>query len=198
MTHLLLSFLHHYGYLAVALFMIAEGCGIPLPAGVMLVTAAAVAARGTLSIWGVALASTLGGIIGGSAGYAIGVYGGLPLVRRYGQHVGIDKSKLERTRRFFARRGFSAAVFGRLIPFSRPLVPMVAGTMEMSIWRFTAANALGSLVCAAFYGLLGYEFGRDLPALEHHVALATITLAVIAIVAGAVWYYRSRTHHART
>ena len=40
-THTLADLLGTYGYVIVALFLIAEGCGIPFPAETMLVTAAA-------------------------------------------------------------------------------------------------------------------------------------------------------------
>ena len=69
MSHTLADLLGTYGYVIVALFLIAEGCGIPFPAETMLVTAAAVASHGTLSIWGIGVAAVIGGVVGGSAGY---------------------------------------------------------------------------------------------------------------------------------
>src|SRR5947209_10737605 len=77
--------LHRFGYAAVALFMVSEGCGIPLPAETILVTAAAFASRGVLSIWWVGVAGAVGGIVGGSAGYGIRAWGGLALLRRFGR-----------------------------------------------------------------------------------------------------------------
>lgn len=186
------SLLQHYGYAAVALFMIAEGCGIPLPAETILVTAAAFAARGTLSLWGVIVAGTIGGIVGGSAGYGIGVKGGLPFLRRYGGKMHIGEERLDRARLFFASRGAAAAFLGRFVALLRMVVPMLAGVARMSFTRFSVYNAAGSAVAAAVYGLLGYEFGRDLPALEEHLKLATLALVVIGAVAGGVWWLRRR------
>jgi membrane protein DedA with SNARE-associated domain len=108
MTHTLADLLGSYGYVIVALFLIAEGCGIPFPAETMLVTAAAVASHGTLSIWGVGIAAVFGGVIGGLAGYLIGAQGGLRLLRRYGKKVHIDEERLARSLRFFERRGLWA------------------------------------------------------------------------------------------
>lgn len=184
MLHHLAHLLNHYGYVAVAAFMIAEGCGIPLPAETMLVTAAAYAARGQLSAWGVMLAGTFGGIAGGSLGYLIGARGGLPLLRKYGGRVRVDDAKIARAQAFFRERGGSAAFLGRFIALLRMIVPMLAGVAHMPLVRFSAYNAAGALVASLGYTFLGYQFGRDLPALEHHLTLVTLGLAVAILVAG--------------
>jgi len=190
MTHTLADLLNSYGYVIVALFLIAEGCGIPFPAETMLVTAAAVATRGTLSIWGVGIAGVIGGVIGGMAGYLIGAQGGLRLLRRYGKKVHIDEARLTRSRRFFERRGLWAVFLCRFIGWVRIIVPMLAGISHMPFARFAAANAAGSIVSAAAYAALGYLFGRDLPTLEHHLTEATI--AGIALVVLWLLYTRLR------
>jgi membrane protein DedA with SNARE-associated domain len=184
--------LHRFGYAAVALFMVAEGCGIPLPAETMLVTAAAFASRGLLSIWGIGLAGALGGIVGGSAGYGIGAWGGLPLLRRFGRKVGIDETKLDRAREFFGERGLWAAFAGRFVAFLRLIVPMLAGVTGISFARFSIANALGAVASAALYAFLGYQFGKDLPALEHHLLLTSIGVFALLVVAITVSRVRER------
>ena len=172
----------HYGAVIVALAMIVEGCGIPVPAETILVTAAALAARGELSIWTIALGGALGGIAGGAAGYWIGASGGMRLVRRFGAKMRIDEAKLERARRFFARRGLFAVFLCRFIGFVRIFVPMVAGVTRMPFGRFLTANVAGAIVSAASYAALGWFFGRDLPALEHHLTEATV-VAIALIIA---------------
>jgi membrane protein DedA with SNARE-associated domain len=186
--HFLSGLLVRYGYAVVALFMIAEGCGIPFPAETMLVTAAALASRGKLSLWGVGIAGALGGIVGGSAGYVIGAQGGLRLIRRYGARMHVDEPRLLRARKFFERRGLWAAFLCRFVGFLRIVVPMLAGVARMPISRFSAANAAGAIASAVAYCALGYLFGRDLPALEHH--LTRVTLVIVALLA--VWLVVTR------
>ena len=53
--------LHRYGSGAVVAFFVLEGSGIPVPSETMLVTAAAFAAHGKLSLHIVLLAATIGG-----------------------------------------------------------------------------------------------------------------------------------------
>ena len=194
MTHTLADLLSSYGYVIVALFLIAEGCGIPFPAETMLVTAAAVASHGTLSIWGVGIAAVIGGVIGGMAGYLIGAQGGLRLLRRYGKKVHIDDERLARSRRFFERRGLWAVFICRFIGWVRIIVPMLAGIAHMPFGRFAAANAAGSVASAVAYSALGYLFGRDLPKLEHHLTEATI----IGIGLVVLWLVYTRMRAGRT
>ena len=193
MTHTLAELIGRYGYAIVALFMVAEGCGIPVPSATTLVTAAALASRGTLSIWGVGIAGAIGGVVGGMAGYLIGAQGGVRLVRRYGKKLHMDQDRLARTRRFFERRGLWAVFGCRFIGVVRIFVPMFAGIAHMPFARFSAANAAGSVGTAAAYATLGYVFGRDLPNLEHHITEATL-IGVGLIV---LWFVYTRVRARR-
>jgi membrane protein DedA with SNARE-associated domain len=179
----LASLLGRYGYAIVALFLIAEGCGIPVPSATMLVTAAALASSGTLSIWGVGIAAAVGGVVGGTAGYFIGELGGQRLIRRYGKKLRIDDERLANARKFFERHGLWAAFLARFLAFLRIVVPMFAGVARMPFPSFSAANTAGAIASAATYCALGWFFGRDLRALEHH--LTRLTLTVLALLA--IW-----------
>src|SRR5690349_4431839 len=92
-NHTVAELLGKYGYAVVALFFVAEGCGIPVPSATTLVTAAALASGAALSIWGVGIAGAVGGVVGGMAGYLIGAQGGVRLVRRYGKKLHIDQER---------------------------------------------------------------------------------------------------------
>src|SRR5580765_52415 len=58
------------------------------------------------AFWGfvaVSLAGTIGYLIGSLIGWAIGRYGGRPLLERHGRWVHLDAEKLERAEAWFAR-----------------------------------------------------------------------------------------------
>lgn len=179
MPDALTDLLARYGSILVALVFLLEGCGIPVPSATTLVTAAALAARGTLSIWAVAIGAALGGTAGGLAGYAIGAQGGMRLVRRYGARMRIDDEKLVRARRFFTQRGAWAVFLSRFVGVVRIVVPMIAGVAHMPFARFLVANAAGAIGTAAGYAALGWFFGRDLPKLRHHVTEATLVVVAV-------------------
>lgn len=194
MTHILVDLIGRFGYVIVALFFIAEGCGIPVPSATLLVTAAALTSGGTLSIWGVGIAGAIGGVLGGMVSYLIGAQGGLRLVRRYGARLHIDQQRLTRTRSFFERRGLWAVFISRVIGVARIFVPMFAGIARMPFGRFNVANVAGSVLTAVVYGTLGYLFGRDLPALEHHITEAMLIGAAVIVL----WFVYTRVRARKT
>src|SRR5205823_5253594 len=83
-----------YGYVLVVLFLFIEGAGVPVPGETVLVTAAALAGRGTLSLAGVIVVSWVGTVLGEHAGYWIGLRGGSAFLARYGKWVGLNEKRL--------------------------------------------------------------------------------------------------------
>jgi len=178
--------LESYGYLALFVLVGLESLGIPLPGETGLLTAAAYAATGHLSIVAVVVAAALGAITGDAAGYWIGRTGGLALVRRYGRFWRLNDTKLERARDFFRRHGGKTVFLGRFVSLLRMFAALLAGVTRMPYGRFTLYNATGGLCWATLFGSLGYAFGRSLPQLEHAVGQAGALLALFAAVLVAV------------
>ena len=188
--------IHHlletYGYLAVLLLVGLESLGIPLPGETALLTAAAYAAAGHLSIGGVIGAAALGAILGDAGAYWIGRTGGLALVRRYGRLLRVDDAKLERAQVFFRRHGGKTVFLGRFVSLLRMLAALLAGVTRMPYGRFTTYNVSGGICWALMFGGLGFAFGRRLPQLEHAVGqagalIALLAALVVAIVVGGRW-----------
>jgi membrane protein DedA with SNARE-associated domain len=187
----------HYGYLIVALFLFVEGAGLPVPGETALVTAAALAGRGTLSLVGVIIAGCAGTIAGGHAGYWIGARGGAALVKRHGRWFGVTEKRLERTHEFFAHHGAKTVALGRFVAFVRSFVGIFAGVSGMPMGKFAAYNALGGSVWVATFSVLGYAFGKNLPRLVRYMGRVSLLLAIlIAFIVLAVfgwrWFQRNR------
>src|SRR4029077_4625537 len=90
-----------YGYVVLFFLVGAESLGIPLPGETALVTAAAWAALGHLSICGVVATAIAAAILGDNGGYWIGRSGGIPLVRRFGRFIHLKQSPPRPPRRLF-------------------------------------------------------------------------------------------------
>src|SRR3954470_15547877 len=93
--------LARYGYIFIALFMFIESIGIPIPGESVLITAAAVAGSGALSVFGVFFAALTGNVLGGMTGYWMGVRGGQAIIARFGRWLRIDDARLARANEFF-------------------------------------------------------------------------------------------------
>lgn len=187
----------HYGYVLVALFLAVEAAGVPVPGETALVTAAALAGRGTLSIFGVVIAGCLGTIAGGHVGYWIGLRGGTAFVEGHGKWIRLTPARLEKTHKFFEHHGAKTVLLGRFIAFVRSFVGIFAGISRMPARVFAAYNALGGAIWVLSFSVLGYAFGRNLPRLVHYIGRVSLLLAIlIALVAGVVvawkWFEKNR------
>lgn len=182
MTDVLGQWIAQYGYVVVALVVAAEGVGVPLPGETALLTAAAFAARGQLSIAGVIAAATLGTVLGGTGGYWIGRTGGIALIHRAGKWVGLDDRGLQRAHDFFTKHGSKTVFVARFVALLRIASGLLAGAAEMPFGTFSLYNALGGLTWSVVIGLLGYEFGQHLHRLDNAVGRwALIALAVVLV-----------------
>jgi membrane protein DedA with SNARE-associated domain len=155
-----------YGYLAVALAVMAESMGIPLPGETLLLFGAAYAGAGHLDVRGVILAAAFGAIVGDTIGYWIGYWGGRAFLDRYGHVLHIKRRYLTLAEAFFARYGGKTVFFGRFIAILRTCSAFLAGVSHMPYGRFMVFNAAGGLVWALTFGWLGAAFGSQWPLIE--------------------------------
>src|SRR5256886_4414328 len=187
-----------YGYVVLFSLVGLESLGLQLPGETALVTAAAFAALGHLSIYGVGTTAVAAAVIGDNGGYWIGRKGGIALVRRYGRFLHLNEAHIERARHFFGRHGPPTVFMGRFIALLRTWTAVLAGAARMPYGRFMLYNALGAVCWAGVVGALGYMFGRNLPRLEQYIGQASLAGALlVALIVGLVlgwrWFERNRT-----
>jgi membrane protein DedA with SNARE-associated domain len=115
-----------------------------------IVGVAAIAGAGDAKqMWFVVAASTLGGAVGDAMLYWFG--------RRYQTRVGelwpFSKRPhlLEKSTAFFKKWGEGAVILGRFLGPVRLGAPVVAGTMQMSWYRFLGATILAAFAWAVVY-----------------------------------------------
>jgi membrane protein DedA with SNARE-associated domain len=192
-AHHLTRLLQSYTYPVLLLLVLLESLGVPLPGEIALVTAAAYASSGHISITIVIALAALGASVGGVLGYWIGIKGGLPLVTRYGGYVGVKKSHVDRAHAFFERNGSKTILFGRFVAILRTWAAIVAGAAAMSFTKFVTYNTIGSIVWAIVFGLLGFYFGRDLPLLEKYISRVSFGVLVVAVVGIALFFLLKRS-----
>ena len=193
-AHHIARLLQLYTYPGRVLLVLLESLGVPWPGEIALVTAAAYASHGSISIYAVIALAAAAASIGGILGYWIGIKGGLPLVTRYGAYVGVRPSHVEKAHAFFERYGSRTILFGRFIAILRTWAAVVAGAAFMSFPTYVTYNTIGSIAWAIVFGSLGYFFGRDLPLLEAYISRASFGVLIVGAMAVAisVWIRRRK------
>jgi membrane protein DedA with SNARE-associated domain len=169
-------------YLIVGAIIGVESLGIPLPGEVVLVSAALFAAGGQASIWWVAIAGSLGAIVGDSIGYAIGRRGGRDFLerlgRRFPKHLG--PRQLARAERTFHRWGVMAIFFGRFVALLRVLAGPISGALRIPYPKFLAANVAGGIIWAAGTAFAVFALGKVAEQWLSRFPWAALAAAVLA------------------
>ncbi|MBA3488565.1 MAG: DedA family protein [Longispora sp.] len=180
-------------YLVVGGVIGLESMGIPLPGEVTLISASLMAARELVSPWGVAIAASLGAIIGDSIGYAIGRRGGRPLLerlgRRFPKHLG--PAHLAKAEHTFKRWGVWAVFFGRFVALLRILAGPLAGALHVPYPKFLLANATGGLVWAFGTVWAVYALGEVVEKWFKGFSWVALLVALVFGL-GTSWYLKRR------
>lgn len=147
-------YVREYGVIAIIVIIYLESFGAPLPAETALIGAAALAARGDVSIIQLFAGAWAAAVAGDTTGFLIGRMGGSRLLRRYGRLVKLTPERLDAMEKLFARRGAWIVVTARFVAILRQLNGIVAGSVLMPWRSFLIANMIGA---AAWSGL--WTFG---------------------------------------
>jgi len=134
--------------------------------------------------------ATIGAVVGSLAGYAIGAWGGRPLLDRYGRYVHIKPEDLDRADEWFLRYGDWAVLIARLVPLLRALINYPAGVARMPLGRFILFSTLGSLPWNAALLLAGYLLGENYDHLYEAIRPYELVIYAIVIVGLAYVLYR--------
>ena len=117
-----------YGYWAVGGALLLENTGIPVPGETILLLASFLAfSAHELQLWGIILIGTVAATLGDNLGFALGYYGGRPLLARYQSIFRIQSSTLVRGERLFARYGAATVFFARFVFGMRIIAGPLAG-----------------------------------------------------------------------
>ncbi|HUB95001.1 MAG TPA: DedA family protein [Stellaceae bacterium] len=180
------------GYAGILLMMAIESACIPLPSEIIMPFSGYLVSTGRFDLALVATAGAIGCNVGSTVAYAVGAYGGRPLVERWGGYVLVGRHELALAERFFARYGGITVFIGRLLPVIRTFIALPAGIARMPQLRFQLYTFLGSwpwCYALAYIGAkLGQRWDSD-PRLKEifHRFDAVILIVLLAAAAWYVW-----------
>ncbi|MEV0050910.1 DedA family protein [Saccharopolyspora shandongensis] len=174
--------------LAVAL----ENLFPPIPSEVILPLAGFAASRGTMSLLGAILWTTLGSLVGAVVLYYLGAWLGRDRTRAIAAKLPLVKvSDVDRTEAWFARHGTKAVFLGRMVPIFRSFISLPAGVERMRMPAFLLLTALGSLIWNTALVLAGYLLGQSWWIVESYVGIFQ-KVVVVAVVVAVVWFVAAR------
>ena len=140
-----------------------------------------------------ALAGTLGYLAGALVGWAIGRYGGRPLLEQHGRWFHLSPERLDRAEAWFGRWGSLGVLLGRITPVIRSFVSIPAGVFEMRLVPYTLLTLVGSAVWAFAFAGAGYGLGTSYSGFDHgfHYVEYAVVAGVLLLLAYLVYRWRA-------
>jgi membrane protein DedA with SNARE-associated domain len=169
--------------------------GFVLPGETAVILGGVIASQGNVNVVLMIVVASTAAIAGDSVGYEVGRVIGprllsiRPLRRR---HTGVEKA-----RDFIRRWGAWAVILGRLTAFLRAVVPGLAGMGGMHYPRFLMANAIGGIIWATGFTLLGYFLGSTYKTVLSQSTWAAAGFAALVVVVLVLLRVRSHVRERR-
>jgi membrane protein DedA with SNARE-associated domain len=185
------------GYVGIVLLMAIESACIPLPSEIIMPFSGYLVSTGRFELWLVATAGALGCNVGSTIAYAVGYWGGRPLVEKWGGYVLMSRRDLALVDRFFARFGGITVFVCRLLPVVRTFIALPAGIARMPQAKFQIYTFLGSWPWCFALAYIGAKLGErwDSDPELRNVMHRFDFVIVAALVVGIAWYVRRHWQH---
>lgn len=189
-----------HGYLWLFLAALLERIGLPLLTTPLVVAAGAVAGMGGMNLLWIIVLTVVASEIGDWLWYELGRSRGASVLRLLCKVSLEPDSCVRKSEDAFGRHSATSLIWSKFVFGIGRLAAPVAGLSGTSRRRFLVFNAVGSLLWAACFALVGYVPARKLPIdvlLEETAGWLALILAA-ALIANIVWKYIQRERFIRS
>jgi len=192
LAHLIGYALVRWGYLALAVALIGEDAGLPLPGETVLMLASFLAHKSTgLSLPWLILVGIAAAIMGDNIGFFAGRWFGPRLLgwMRKKLHMEEDiATAIDQIR----RHGPATVFWSRYIFGLRTLAGPVAGALGMEWKPFLLFNALGAITWVTAMAVAGYAFAARFQSLLSYFAKASCVISASIFAVGYIYWRRRK------
>lgn len=180
------------GYPGIFFLMAGESALLPIPSEIVLPFAGFLIYSAKMSFWLVAITAIFGQIFGSIIAYAIGYYGGRPLVLSYGKYVFLSRKKFERVEDWFTKYGAPAIFFTRLMPLVRTVISFPAGIARMKFKKFLAFSIAGIIPWTILLIYIGFKLGEFWVSTIDFFSKFQLLVVIFALAFIGWWIWKAR------
>jgi len=137
-------------------------------------------------------------LLGAAAGWAIGFYGGHPLLERHGRWLHATPERIDRAERWFRHFGDVAVPLGFACPLVRSFVALPAGILEWPLRRMLPLAAAGCIVFCSVVAGLGWAVGASWHSASHDLRYVDYVVVAGFVVLAAYLFLRLRSRRPGT
>ncbi|PTY38953.1 hypothetical protein BGP77_09355 [Saccharospirillum sp. MSK14-1] len=174
--------------------------GVIVPGVVVLFSLSALAQSNDISLWLVLIAAGMGACAGDLSSFFIGHR----LQHRMDHFRWVQRHRewLREGEWFFRRWGWLSVLIGRFVGPLRPVVPLIAGTLNMPPRQFVLLSLGSVLAWAPAYMLPGFITGEVVELVQHRSLaerslIVLVLLATVGLLAFMVLYHHFHPQHPR-
>jgi membrane protein DedA with SNARE-associated domain len=120
----------------------------------------------------------------------MGYYGGNKFVLKLGRYLLLDAADLEKTEKWFQKKGKKTIFVSRFIPVVRHLISIPAGIGNMNLKEFCLYTILGAALWNGFLTYCGYVLGNNWNLVQHYSEYLSLAVAAVLLLAGIYFAYR--------
>lgn len=131
------------------------------------------------------LIAIAGDVAGDTIYYAMGRWGRIAFIERWGKYVGLSVDRVKRLESHFKKHTIKTLLIGKAAYSVGTVVLVAAGIAKVPYRRFIWLNVIGTVPKSLFFLLIGIFFGQAYVKINNileYTALVTITLAVILTI----------------
>ncbi|HEX6109120.1 MAG TPA: VTT domain-containing protein [Ktedonobacteraceae bacterium] len=184
-------FLVQYGLAAIFIILLIKTIGvpIPIPADLIILTAAARVAQGKLIWWQAFIAILIALVLGGLIQFVLARGPGRGLLYRFGRYIGLTSPRLDAASARIKKGGAFGISIAILVPGVRGAAIAASGLADMPLRTFLAGLVFGSALFLGLHFFLGYLGGSLFSIIGHAQPLSWIALLVLSLllIIFAIW-----------
>lgn len=177
-------------YFGIFFLMTLESMIFPIPSELVMPFAGFLISSGEMNFLYAVIFATLGSLIGSLLSYYIGIYGGKKFVSRYGKYFLLNKEHLEKTEKWFSKKGELTIFIGRFIPVVRHIISIPAGIGKMNLKKFILYTILGAGIWNSFLTYIGFVLGKNWEAISQYSDYLSWGVLGIIIILGAFFLWK--------
>ena len=196
MLEQIISTINALGYIGIALLMALENIFPPIPSELIMPLAGFTVSQGKLDFLYVAIAGTIGSVLGATPWYFLGKYWGLrrskKIADKYGKWLTVSGEDVEKAKTWFDRRGYAATALGRLVPGIRTYISIPAGISKMPLIPFLIYSTAGSFVWVVLLTYAGYILGENYERVGAYLKPFSVLVLVSVLAISIYWIIKRK------
>ena len=183
----IVAFIAVSSYFGVFFLMALESMVFPVPSEAVMPFAGFLVEQGEMDFWLVALAATIGSIVGSMASYWIGEHFGEKFVKRFGKYFLLNEHHLKLSENFFRKYGPVAIFVCRFVPAVRHVISIPAGAAKMNKASFLLLTFFGALCWNSILLYVGVVLKQNWQELLKYSSFLDI-IVIVVVVCFALWF----------